>query len=139
MGKYICKLCGYLVSVDKISDDYVCPMCGAREFEERDETASSSALDAIIDSVVDAALEVKVDKIINDKEEDKKVRVSSNNHAIGRIPEKCINCGQCKKTCENIVNLRYDLNKCREPICIGCGQCILNCPTGAMIPKYSFR
>ena len=86
----------------------------------------NSLLDAIIDSVVDAALEIKVDKIINDKEEDKKVRISSNNHAIGRIPEKCINCGQCKKTCENIVNLRYDLNKCKEPICIGCGRCILN-------------
>ena len=139
MGKYICKLCGYLVDVESISNDYVCPMCGAREFEERDETVSSNALDAIIDSVVSEALEVKRDKIINDKEEDKRVRISPNNYAIGRIPEKCINCGQCKKTCENIVNIRYDLNVCKEPICIGCGQCILNCPTGAMIPKYSFR
>ena len=139
MGKYICKLCGYLVDVDNLSDAYVCPMCGAKEFEERDETTSSNALDAIIDSIVDEALEVRIDKIINDREQDKRVRISDNNHAIGRISEKCINCGQCKKTCENIVNIRYDLNKCKEPICIGCGQCILNCPTGAMIPKYSFR
>ena len=56
MGKYICKLCGYLVDVESISNDYVCPMCGAREFEERDETVSSNALDAIIDSVVSEAL-----------------------------------------------------------------------------------
>ena len=58
---------------------------------------------------------------------------------MAQLKEKCINCGQCKKTCENIVNISYDLNKCNEPICIGCGQCVLNCPTGAMIPKYSYR
>ncbi|UKI57231.1 MAG: hypothetical protein L6V81_07620 [Clostridium sp.] len=52
-------MCGYLVDIESISNDYVCPMCGAREFEERDETISSSALDAIIDSVVSEALEVK--------------------------------------------------------------------------------
>ena len=35
MGKYICKLCGYLVSVDKISDDYVCPMILPGSSEKR--------------------------------------------------------------------------------------------------------
>ena len=139
MKTYVCKKCGYIENKE-INESYVCPKCSApsSEFNEI-EDVSSSEINAIIDSVVEDAMEIKNSKIINDKDEEKSIRISQYNHCIARIPEKCINCGQCKKTCENIVNLRYDLNKCNEPICLGCGQCILNCPTGALIPKYEYK
>lgn len=140
MKKFICSNCGYIIEKESLEEDYVCPMCGSLK-DKFDVVKNNSYdnLDAIIDSVLEDALEENVNKIINDNLEDKKVRISDYNHCIVRIPEKCINCGQCKKTCEKTVNLSYDLNKCKEPICIGCGQCILNCPTGALIPKYCYK
>lgn len=139
MAKYKCIPCGYIIEAESIEDDYKCPMCGAKKenFELIDDLFDD--ISYIIDSVVDEAISIKKDKIINDVTEDKKIRISQYNPSIYRINEKCINCGQCKKTCENIVNLKYDLNVCKEPICLGCGQCILNCSTGALVPKYSYR
>lgn len=141
MNKYVCKVCGYIENKDKIEDDFICPICGvsAENFSLVEEDYDSLGIDAIIESVIEENKNIKVNKIINKEEEDKRVKISDYNNCISRVNEKCINCGQCKKTCENIVNISYDLNKCKEPICIGCGQCILNCPTGAMIPKYSYR
>ena len=141
MKKYVCRVCGYIEETDSLSESYVCPMCGVDKsnFDELNDSFSDLEIDAVIDSVIEETFEEKTNKIINNEEEDKRVRISENNHCINRINEKCINCGQCRKTCENIVNISYDLNKCREPICIGCGQCILNCPTGALIPKYEYR
>lgn len=141
MKKYVCRVCGYIEETDSLSESYVCPMCGVDKsnFDELNDSFSDLEIDAVIDSVIEETFEEKINRIINNEEEDKRVRISENNHCINRINEKCINCGQCRKTCENIVNISYDLNKCREPICIGCGQCILNCPTGALIPKYEYR
>lgn len=142
MAKYICAKCGYIVETDKLSDDYICPMCeGVRdEFKlVTNDIFDQDDLDSVIDSVVEEALDIKTSKIVNDTVEDKKIRISQYNPAIVRIPEKCINCGQCKKTCEKVVNLSYDLNVCKNPICLGCGQCILNCPTGALVPKYCYK
>ncbi len=142
MAKYICAKCGYIVETDKLSDDYVCPMCESVKNEFKlvtNDIFDQDDLDSVIDSVVEEALDIKTSKIVNDTVEDKKVRISQYNPAIVRIPEKCINCGQCKKTCEKVVNLSYDLNVCKNPICLGCGQCILNCPTGAIVPRYCYK
>ena len=141
MTKYICAKCGYVIETDKMSDDYKCPMCGTDKDDIKLVTNDvfQEDLDSIIESVVEEALDIKTNKIVNDITEDKKVRISQYNPAIVRISEKCINCGQCKKTCEKVVNLSYDLNICKDPICLGCGQCILNCPTGAIIPKYCYK
>ena len=141
MTKYICAKCGYVIETDKMSDDYKCPMCGTDKEDIKLVTNDvfQEDLDSIIESVVEEALDIKTNKIVNDITEDKKVRISQYNPAIVRISEKCINCGQCKKTCEKVVNLSYDLNICKDPICLGCGQCILNCPTGAIIPKYCYK
>ena len=139
--KYICNKCGYIEEKEELSDAYKCPMCESTKdnFNKIEEDITDIGLDSIIDSVVEETTQIEKSKIINDHLEDKKIRISEYNNCIARVNERCINCGQCKKTCENIVGLRYDLNKCKEPICLGCGQCILKCPTGAMIPKYSYK
>ena len=139
MKKYICTNCGYIFESEEIEEDFICPMCNATKDKFNESEPVYDNLDSIIDSVLEDALNEKKSKIINDTLEDKKVRISDNNYCISRIIEKCINCGQCRNTCENKVNISYDLNKCKEPICIGCGQCILNCPTGALVPKYCYK
>ena len=142
MKKYICNKCGYIAEEDEYNEEYVCPICSAtsKEFKLIEDTGlAEGEIDAVIESVVEEVMDEAESGIVNNVEEDKKIRISDTNPAITRILEKCINCGQCKKTCEKIVNLRYDLNKCEEPICIGCGQCILNCPTGALVPKYAYK
>ena len=141
MRKFVCKKCGHIENINELHEDFVCPVCNSsyEEFNGIEELIAENEIDAIINSVVEDALEIKASRIVNNVEEDKRVKIADNNPSIARVNEKCINCGQCKKTCENIANITYDLNKCKEPICIGCGQCILNCPTGAMIPKYSYK
>lgn len=134
MNKYICK-CGYDIESDTLVDDFVCPKCGAK----KDSFKESEKLVDIIDSMLDEVTENETQKIINDDIQDKKIKIDPYNPSIVRIIEKCINCGQCKKTCENIVNLKYNLKECKNPICLGCGQCILNCPTGAIIPRYCYH
>lgn len=69
---------------------------------------------------------------------DKAVRIDKDNIAIKRIKERCINCGRCKTICSDVVGINYN-EKCKEAVCINCGQCILNCPVGALIPKYDYK
>lgn len=139
MKKYICSNCGYILEKDNIEEEYICPMCNSTSDKFNKLENSFLNLEEIIDSVVEEALDEKKNKIVNDILEDNKIRISDQNPSIARIVEKCINCGQCRKTCEKQVNISYDLNLCKDPICIGCGQCILNCPTGALIPKYCYK
>lgn len=142
MSKYICDKCGYIEENNVLSTDYTCPICNANKDNMRlleEDAFSSNEIDAIINSVIEEAQTNKKENIINLDVEDKKVKIDEYNPAIYRINEKCINCGQCKKTCEKIVGLKYDLNQCKSPICIGCGQCIINCPTGALVPKYAYN
>ena len=141
MKKYICKKCENTIESDVTNENLVCTKCGSNDWkiEEISNIIANNDVNAIIDSVIEDAIEIKSSKIVNDEEANKMVKISEYNPSITRIIEKCINCGQCKKTCEKIVNLSYDLNLCKEPICIGCGQCLLNCPTGAIIPRYSYK
>ena len=140
MKTYICKNCGFIINLDSISDSK-CPKCGSSEnnLELIENKLEEGEIDAIIESVIDETKDSQYNKIINQIEDEKYINISDNNNTINKIKDKCINCGQCKKTCEKIANVSYNMNKCKEPICIGCGQCILNCPTSALIPKYEYR
>lgn len=66
------------------------------------------------------------------------VRIDEDNIAIRRVKERCINCGRCKTICKDVVGINYD-EKCKKAVCINCGQCILNCPVGALVPKYDYK
>ncbi len=112
MKKFCCNLCGYIYECEELPLDFVCPVCGVDY------------------SNFNIYMENKVDK---------KVKISVNNPSIYRVNEKCINCGQCKDTCENKVGIKYDFDKSQEVICINCGQCILGCPAGALVPKYNYK
>jgi Iron only hydrogenase large subunit, C-terminal domain len=58
--------------------------------------------------------------------------IDQNNPSIYRIEEKCINCGLCEKTCNELTGVE-------KKDCIYCGQCILTCPTGALTTKYNYK
>ena len=68
--------------------------------------------------------------------EKKAVFIDKENPSINRIEAKCIDCGVCKKTCQEKENIQRDFYK---DICLGCGQCILTCPVGALSPKYQYK
>ncbi len=118
--KYKCKNCGYVydenvkeIEFSKLSSDYKCPFC----------ESSVEAFEIYEDSV---------------KKYDKVIKIEASNPSLSFIPEKCTNCGMCKRVCENIVGIKYDDNKVKRPVCINCGQCIINCPTSSLVTKYDY-
>ena len=135
MKTYICSNCGYTCEAEENSV-FVCPNCGKREEEYK---KSDNEIDAIIDSVLEEVMEGINSKIINISEKQKSLTIADNNRIINKIEDKCINCGQCKKVCEKVANIEYDLNKCKNPICTSCGECVLNCPTNALVFKENYR
>jgi iron-only hydrogenase group A len=74
-------------------------------------------------------------------------RIDSSGPAIVRDPAKCILCGKCVRTCEEIqavaaidfngrgsrtrVGTAFDQGL-NVSSCVSCGQCIMACPTGAL-------
>ncbi|MEG0026419.1 MAG: [Fe-Fe] hydrogenase large subunit C-terminal domain-containing protein [Bacilli bacterium] len=109
---YRCKNCWHGVDTEDLNSIFQCPICGVeREMFE----------------------EIK----ITDKY--KGIAIDKKNKAITRIIEKCINCGRCNNVCHNLVGIKYEIEQLRHPICVNCGTCILNCPTGAIVPKYAFK
>ncbi len=68
-----------------------------------------------------------------------KVRISEDNPSLQRIDSRCIDCGMCMRTCENIVGLDHTFERKSRPLCINCGQCIMNCPVGALCTKYDYK
>lgn len=117
MKKYKCSICSKVIEED-IQHIELCPSCGSpKDFLE--------------------PIEEEIKKEI--KKIEGPIPVDDNNPSIERITEKCIQCGLCSKICQEKVGIRYNLDKAKEPICVNCGQCIINCPTGALVPKYCYK
>ncbi len=81
------------------------------------------------------------------------LKLDQSSNALVREPDKCILCGRCVRTCEEIVGIStLDFMKRGEQVnisttfgkplnqsnCITCGQCILACPTAALREKDHF-
>ena len=132
MKAFKCKNCGYETQIDD-SFYFICPSCGYEEKNEEEE-----GLDAIIDSVIEDILEEQKSNITNNDDR-KSLVISESNPLISKNNDKCTNCGQCKKTCESIANISYDLNVCKKPVCTMCGACVLNCPNGALSFKQNYK
>ena len=141
MKTYICRNCGHIENTDNLEKDFVCPKCGglSNQFDMIENQIGEDEIDAIIDSVIEDANDIDNATIVNNIDEERSIKISNNNSVIEKIQDKCINCGLCRKTCEKIVNIKYDLSICKEPICIGCGQCILSCPSSSIISKTDYK
>ena len=113
MRLFECRSCLYKVKKNSLSDDYKCPICGA------------SKGDMVL--------------IENNNKDIKYIPLNSKNPSVVRTLNKCLNCGKCKDICENYVGINYDKKKTKNKICVHCGQCIINCPSGALIPRYNYQ
>lgn len=114
MKKYKCIICNNISEQETIGN---CQYCGA----------DFSLLEEIINQ-----------DIIEFKRIEGKIPITNDNPSIARIEEKCINCGLCSKICQDKVGIKYS-ELSSNPICINCGQCLLNCPVGAIVPKYCYK
>ena len=133
MKIYKCKKCGEKIETEEISY-FVCPNCGYEENLESEELGS------IIDSVVEEVLtQNETEHKIKNKDNSKALEISFDNPLIIKNQEKCTNCGECKKVCEKIAGIKYDLNEIDKPICTLCGQCVVNCPSGALCFRSNYK
>lgn len=91
------------------------------------------------------------DRRIRGKKNHEHLDLSSS--SIIRDPEKCILCGRCVHTCEEVMGVACIdfINRGNKAIigtpfneglntssCVNCGQCIMVCPTGALTEKNHF-
>ncbi len=78
------------------------------------------------------------------------IPIDTSNPFFDRDLEKCILCGICVRTCEEVIGVSaidFSLRGVHTTIstfgdapildsnCVSCGECVANCPVGALIPK----
>ena len=71
-----------------------------------------------------------------------RVAIDEDNPSIARIENKCIQCGQCARVCNEFVsvNNHYSLEDTNgKSICVNCGQCIKSCPVDSLVVKQEYQ
>ena len=160
--KFRCKICGYIEETEELPDGYTCPLCGVGKemmeevieeqrpkkkyrcklcgyIEENGDLVEQGDYRCPICGVHQEFMEEVTLEEAPPEKEDKRIPIDEDNPGIARIMEKCINCGRCKDICQNVVGIKYQDKVKGHPACVSCGQCILNCPMGAIVPKYNYK
>ncbi len=99
-------------------------------------------------------LGIKEERVSRLKRTNKKLQIDDSNPFFSRNLNKCILCGICIRTCDEIQGVgaidfafrgpdtRVSAMK-DKPImkseCVSCGECVVRCPVGALIPKTTQR
>jgi len=99
---------------------------------------------------ISAYLGIQPDRLTRLRPFDKNLPLDTSNPFFQFDPNKCVICGICVRTCDEIIGLGaigfinrgYDTvigtfgNKTFvESICESCGECVVRCPVGALAPK----
>ena len=119
MTKYKCQICNKIVELEDIDSTNSCPKCGVDK--------------SFLEPTIEKQETISRPEIMGP------IPISKDNPGIERIEEKCIKCGRCSTICQKQVGISYNKDKALKPVCLSCGQCILNCPVGAIVPKYCYK
>ena len=99
-------------------------------------------------------LGIKEERLSRLKRTSKKLQIDDSNPFFSRNLNKCVLCGICIRTCDEIQGVgaidfafrgpdtRVSAMKDKpilESECVSCGECVVRCPVGALIPKTMQR
>jgi formate dehydrogenase major subunit len=101
---------------------------------------------------ISAYLDIQPERLARLRKSDKRLPVDTSNPFFQLDPNKCVLCGICIRTCDEIVGLGAlgYINRgfksvvgtagnkpLKDSICESCGECVERCPVGALAPKKS--
>lgn len=99
---------------------------------------------------ITAYLGIKPDQLEGVRKSERNLPIDTSNPFFQLDPNKCVMCGICIRTCEEIVGLgalcyinrgfrtvvgTAGKKPMKESICESCGECVARCPVGALAPK----
>lgn len=97
-----------------------------------------------------AYLGIEPERLARLRPSDKGLPIDTSNPFFQFDPNKCVVCGICVRTCDEIVGLgalgyinrgfktvigTFGNKPFTESICESCGECVVRCPVGALAPK----